>query len=90
MGWELRLMEWANGWWSSPVLDQVLPWLTYLGSHFAFIVFIILSWVITKQKKVLRNLVLLYATQSSVVYGLKFLSKKRETSLFLRYGFQTF
>jgi undecaprenyl-diphosphatase len=83
MGWELRLMEWANEWWSSPVLDQVLPWLTYLGSHFAFIVFIILSWVITKQKKVLRNLVLLYATQSSVVYGLKFLVKRERPLFFL-------
>jgi undecaprenyl-diphosphatase len=37
MSWELDFMRWANGWWSSSVLDQILPWLTYLGSHFAVI-----------------------------------------------------
>jgi len=83
MGWELSWMEWANGWWSSPILDQIVPWLTYLGSHFAFIAFIILSWLITKQKKVLRNLVLLYAIQSSIIYGLKFLVKRERPLLFL-------
>ena len=75
-------MRWANGWWSSPVLDHALPWLTYLGSHYALILFIILSWTITKQRKVLRHLVLLYAIQSAVIYSLKFLVQ-RQRPLFL-------
>jgi len=70
MGWELKWMEWADGWWTSPVLDQILPLLTYLGSHFAVILFIILSWIITKQRKILRRLVLLYAIQSGVLHRL--------------------
>jgi undecaprenyl-diphosphatase len=83
MIWELKLMEWANGWWSSPALDQILPWLTYLGSHFAVILFIILSWVITKQRMFFRRLILLYAIQSAVVYGLKFLIQRQRPFLFL-------
>ena len=83
MGWELSWMEWANGWWSSPILDQIVPWLTHLGSHFTFIAFIILSWVISKQKKVLGDLFLLYAIQSSIVYGIKFLVKRERPLLFL-------
>ena len=83
MTWELEFMRWANGWWSSPVLDHTLPWLTYLGSHFAFILFIILSWVITRQRKVLRYLIFLYAIQSAVIYGLKFLIERQRPILFL-------
>ena len=75
-------MRWADGWWSSPVLDHALPWFTYLGSHFALILFIILSWIITKRRKVLRHLVLLYAIQSAVIYSLKFLIQ-RQRPLFL-------
>ncbi len=80
---ELKFMKWASGWWSSPVLDHALPWLTYLGSHYAFILFIILSWIITKQRKVLRYLVLLYAIQSTVIYSLKFLIQRQRPFLFL-------
>jgi undecaprenyl-diphosphatase len=76
-------MRWANGWWSSPILDQVLPWLTYLGSHFAVVLFVILSWVITKQRKVFRRLVLLYAVQSAIIYGLKFLVRRERPLFFL-------
>jgi undecaprenyl-diphosphatase len=83
MNWELEFIRWADGWWSSPVLDRVLPWLTYLGSHFAVILFILLSWVLTKKRKVLRYLVLLYATQSAVVYGLKFLVGRERPLFFL-------
>jgi undecaprenyl-diphosphatase len=83
MTWELKFMEWANGWWSSAVLDQVLPWLTYLGSHFAVIFFIILSWIITQQRKVLRRLVLLYSIQSGVLYGLKYVVQRQRPLLFL-------
>ena len=76
-------MKWADGWWSSPVLDHILPWLTYLGSHIAVILFIILSWIITKQRKVLRRLLLLYGIQSAVIYGLKFLVKRERPLFFL-------
>jgi undecaprenyl-diphosphatase len=77
MHWELTFMKWANGWWSSSVLDHILPWLTYLGSHYAVIFFIILSWMITKKRKVLRYLVFLYAIQSAIIYGLKFLVQRQ-------------
>jgi undecaprenyl-diphosphatase len=83
MAWELNFMRWANGWWSSSFLDQILPWLTYLGSHFAVILFILLSWILTKQRKILRHLVLLYAIQSAVIYGLKFLIQRQRPILFL-------
>jgi len=83
MDWESRFLKWANGCWSWPFLDEVIPWFTYLGSHFAVIVFIILSWAITQQKKVLSNLVLLYAIQSSVIYGLKFLVRRERPLFFL-------
>ena len=76
-------MEWANGWWSSPILEQTLPWLTYLGSHFAVIFLIILSWILTKQRKILRRLLLLYGVQSVVIYGLKFLVKRERPLFFL-------
>jgi undecaprenyl-diphosphatase len=81
MSWELKFMEWANGWWSSPILDHSVPWLTYLGSHFAVIAFILLTWIETKQKKVLRHLLFLYAIQSGILYSLKFLIQ-RERPLF--------
>ena len=83
MGWELKFMAWANGWWSSSVLDYTLPWLTYLGSHFAFIAFILLSWIISRRRKVLRYLIFLYAIQSAVIYGLKFLTQRQRPFLFL-------
>ena len=76
-------MRWADGWWSSSFLDQILPWLTYLGSHFAVIFFILLTWVLTKQRKILRHLVLLYAVQSAAIYGLKFLIQRQRPLLVL-------
>jgi undecaprenyl-diphosphatase len=66
MTWELKFMEWANAWWSLPVLDQVIPWVTHLGSHVAAVLFIILSWILTKQRRVLGRLALLYGIQSLI------------------------
>ena len=83
MNWELKFLRWADGWWSSPILDHGLPWFTHLGSHIAVILFIILSWVLTRQRKILRSLVLLYAIQSAVIYGLKFLIQRQRPFLFL-------
>ena len=83
MAWELNFMRWGSGWWSTPVLDQVVPWLTYLGSHFAVIFFILLSWTLTKQRRILRYLILIYAVQSVVIYGLKFLIQRQRPFLFL-------
>ena len=82
MNWELRFMIWANGWWSSPVLDDTLPWLTYLGSHIGVILFIIGSWILTRKRKVLRHLVLLYIIQSAMIYSLKFLIQRGRPFLF--------
>jgi len=86
MTWELKFMTWANGWWSSPVLDYALPWLTYLGSHFALILFILLAWIITRRRIVLRYLIFLYAIQSAAIYGLKFLTQRQRPFLFLEMG----
>jgi membrane-associated phospholipid phosphatase len=83
MTWELKFMEWADEWWSLSAFDQTLPWLTYFGSHFAVIFFILLTWILTKRKKILRPLLLLYGIQSVVIYGLKFLVKRERPLFFL-------
>jgi undecaprenyl-diphosphatase len=83
MPWELQFMRWANEWWGLPILDQILPWFTYLGSHFAVILFIIISWVITKKRKIFWRLVLLYAIESGVIYGLKYLIQRQRPFFFL-------
>jgi undecaprenyl-diphosphatase len=83
MSWELRLMEWANGWWTVPFLDWVIPWVTHLGSHIAVIVFLILCFIFMRKKKNLLYLLLLYGIQSGVVYGLKFLIRRQRPLLFL-------
>ena len=83
MSWELTFMEWANGWWSSSVLDQVIPWVTHFGSHFAVVLFIILSWILTRQRKVLARLFLLYGIQSGILYGLKYLIQRERPLFFL-------
>lgn len=77
-------MEWANGWWSLSAFDQTLPWLTYLGSHFAVIFFILLTWILTQRKRILHPLILLYAVQSAVIYGLKFLVQRQRPISFLQ------
>ena len=83
MNWELNFMRWADQWWSFSVFDHTIPWLTYLGSHFAVILFILLSFIITKQRKILRRLLLLYGIQSAIVYGLKFLIRRERPFHFL-------
>jgi undecaprenyl-diphosphatase len=76
-------MEWANEWWSSPFLDRVIPWITYLGSHIATVLFIIFSWILTRQRKVLGRLAILYGIQSGILYGLKFLTQRQRPLYFL-------
>ena len=76
-------MEWANGWWSSPVLDQVIPWVTHLGSHVAVIIFLIFCLIFIKKRKTFPYLLLLYGIQSGVVYGLKFLINRKRPLVFL-------
>jgi len=83
MDWELKFMQWADGWWSSPVLDHIIPWVTHLGSHIAVVLFIILSWILNKKSKVLLRLIFLYGIQSGVVYGLKFLIQRQRPFHFL-------
>jgi len=76
-------MQWATSWWSSPVLDRVIPWVTHLGSHVAVIIFLILCLVFLKKRKTLLYLLLLYGIQSGVVYGLKFLIHRKRPVAFL-------
>jgi len=76
MDWELELMKWGAGWWTAPVLDQVIPWVTHLGSTVALILFILMGWILTRKKKVFGSLLLLGAIQSVLVYGLKFLVRR--------------
>jgi undecaprenyl-diphosphatase len=76
MGWELRFIEWGNGWWSSPFLDQVIPWITHFGSYLAVLVFIIVSCAIIKRKKAVLHLLLLYGILAGIVYGLKYLTQR--------------
>jgi undecaprenyl-diphosphatase len=83
MSWELRFMRWADAWWSWSLFDSLVPWLTYLGSHFGVVLFIILSWIITRQRRALRALVLLYAIQTAVIYSLKYLVHRERPFLFL-------
>jgi undecaprenyl-diphosphatase len=84
MDWELQFMKWADQWWSSPFLDGMIPWLTYLGSHIGVILFILLSWILTKQRKTLHYLIFLYAIQSVVIYSLKFLIRRERPFHFLQ------
>jgi undecaprenyl-diphosphatase len=86
MEWELTFMRWVDQWWSCPVLDHTIPWLTYLGSHFAVILFILVTLIITKQRKIFRRLLFLYIIQSAIVYGLKFLVKRERPLFFLELG----
>jgi undecaprenyl-diphosphatase len=83
MVWELKFMEWASGWWSSSVLDQVIPWVTHLGSHVAVIIFLIFCLIFIKKRKTFLYLLLLYGIQSGVVYGLKFLINRKRPLVFL-------
>lgn len=77
MNWELKFLRFASGWWDSRLLHHVLPWVTHLGSHFAVILFVLLSWITTKQLRVLFGLLLLYAIQSFIVYFLKFTVRRQ-------------
>jgi undecaprenyl-diphosphatase len=79
-------MEWANEWWSLPFLDRVIPWITHLGSHIATVLFIIFSWILTKKRRVLGRLAILYGIQSGILYGLKFLIQRQRPLYFLEMG----
>ncbi len=83
MGWELTWMEWANGRWSSPGLDRVLPWLTHLGSLIAVLLFILTVLIWTKRKKIFLRLALLYGIESVLLYGLKFLIRRPRPPAYL-------
>jgi undecaprenyl-diphosphatase len=83
MAWELDFMRWGNGWWSSSLLDHALPWLTHLGSYIAVLVFILVVWILTKQRKILLWLLLLFGIQSGVLHGLKYLIDRQRPLFFL-------
>jgi undecaprenyl-diphosphatase len=83
MGWELRFMEWADGWWATPFLDRVLPWLTHLGSYIAVLLFILVSWILIRQRNIFLRLLLLFGIQSGIFQGIKFLVHRKRPFLFL-------
>ena len=83
MKWELELMSWGNGWWSSSLLDQVIPWLTHLGSVVAVLLFTVSSSILSKSRKLFYRLLLLYGIQSAILYGLKFLVGRQRPVFFL-------
>lgn len=77
MKWEIKFIIWADERWRNFLFDYSFPWLTYLGSHFAVILFLIFSWISTKKKKIFLSLLILYSIQSLFIYGLKY-SIRRE------------
>lgn len=83
MAWELSFMKWSAGRWASPILDEVLPWLTHLGNHITVIVFVLINWIVSRRIEVLGVLVLLYAIQSAITYGLKYLIRRSRPVYFL-------
>jgi len=83
MSWERELMSWGDGWWSSPLLDQVIPWLTHLGSIVAVLLFIVSSSILSKSRNLFYRLLLLYGIQSVILYGLKYLVGRQRPIFFL-------
>jgi undecaprenyl-diphosphatase len=83
MKWELELMSWGNGWWSSSLLDQAIPWFTHLGSVVAVLLFIVSSSILAKSRKLFYRLMLLYGIQSAILYGLKYLVGRQRPVFFL-------
>lgn len=77
MNWEVKLFRFVIGSGRSRFLHRVLPWVTHLGSHFAVILFVLLSWIITNQLRVLFGLLLLYALQNFIIYLLKFVIRRQ-------------
>ena len=76
MAWELKFMEWGRGWWSSPFLDHAIPWVTHFGSLPAVLLFIIVSCIIIKRKKVILLVLFLYGIVAGSVCGLKYLIQR--------------
>lgn len=79
-------MQWADRWWSLTFLDYLLPWFTYFGSHFAVILFILIVFLITHRRKLLRRLLILYGIESGVIYSLKYLIQRERPFFILEMG----
>ncbi len=84
MDLELKFVLWINGFWKFTLFDYIFPWLTYLGSHIAVILFILLSWILTKNRRILFSLVTIYFIQSFLIYGLKYLIQRERPLFFLQ------
>jgi undecaprenyl-diphosphatase len=82
MDWELSFMKWAKGWWFSPVLDRIIPWVTHVGSHVAVILFILSIWGVTKEFPFFYRLFIIYGIQSGIIYGLKFTVHRKRPPFF--------
>ncbi len=63
------------------MLDAFLPWLTHLGSHIAVIAFLAGTWVVSGKMGLFQSVALLYCFISGIVYGLKYLVRRRRPPL---------
>lgn len=79
---ELKFILSAHELWKCSLFDYSFPWLTYIGSHLAVILFIILTLIFTKNKRTVFSIFIIYFIQSIFVYGLKYLIQ-RERPLYL-------
>jgi undecaprenyl-diphosphatase len=84
MKWELELMRRLDGWWSSALLDSVIPWLTHIGSHIAIMVFLGGTWVLSGKLKPFQSAAILYIVLSALIYALKYLVRRPRPPLFVR------
>jgi undecaprenyl-diphosphatase len=50
---------------------------THLGSNIAVIFFVLLTWVLTGKRTVIEGLALLYGIELAVVYGLKYIVRRK-------------
>ncbi len=81
MSRELVWLRKLDRWWSSAVLDTLLPWLTHLGSHIVVIAFLAGTWGVSGKMRLFQSVALLYCFISGIVYGLKYLVRRARPPL---------
>lgn len=78
--WDTTLLLWINRTWANPLLDQFMPWVTYLGSAYAVVVAILLvGWRLQRRRAAWRAVVvaclclaLVYGVVAGAYNGLKY------------------
>ncbi|WP_066704415.1 phosphatase PAP2 family protein [Curvibacter delicatus] len=67
--WDTALLLWINRTWAHPLLDQLMPWVTYLGSAYAVVVAILLvGWRLRRRRATWRAVVVAWLCLA-LVYG---------------------